>query len=138
MEAKDFLEVAKRLLNSEDEADRRTSISRAYYAVFNQVKSFLANANIKLPKDAAGHEKAHQYLLNSGIQEARKLADALSNLRNNRNDADYELLSPKFPYDKKNCGLACFKAVQFFERFDKINRASIVDGILDYKRKTNN
>lgn len=138
MKAKDFLEVAKKLYSSESEAERRTAVSRAYYAVFNFVKSFLANAQITLPKDAAGHEKAHQYLLNSGVLEARKLADDLSNLRVRRNDADYELLLPKYPHDKNNSALLCIKAEQFFERFNRVDSTSLIKGILDYKRKTNN
>lgn len=138
MEAKDFLEVAKRLQDSDREAERRTAISRAYYAVFNLVKGFLANAQITLPKDAAGHEKAHQYLLNSGLPEARKLADDLSTLRVRRNDADYELLSPKYPHDKNNSALLCIKAEQFFERLKAVDSTSLIKGIVEYKKKTNN
>lgn len=138
MEAKDFLELAKKLQGSESEAERRTAVSRAYYAVFNFVKSFLSDAQITLPKDAAGHEKAHRYLLNSGLPEARKLADDLSNLRVRRNDADYELHSPKYSHDKKNSGLLCFKAEQFFERFNKVDSTSLIKGIVEYKKKTNN
>lgn len=138
MEARDFLEVAKKLQDSENEAERRTAVSRAYYAAFNFVKGFLANAQITLPTAATGHERAHQYLLNSGLSEARKLADDLSALRLRRNDADYELLSPKYSHDKKNSGLLCFKAEQFFEKFNSVDSASLIKGILDYKRKTNN
>ena len=50
MNAKDFLEVAKKLQNSEVEAERRTAISRAYYATFNYVKGFLKNENIAILK----------------------------------------------------------------------------------------
>lgn len=138
MQAKDFLEVAKRLQNSEDEAERRTSVSRAYYAIFNYVKGFLANENIEIPKYAPGHEKAYQYLLNSGLPEAKKLADDLLNLRAKRNDADYELTSPKYQHDKKNSGFICVKAEQFFERFNKVNPTSLIKGIVEYKKKTNN
>lgn len=138
MEAKDFLELAKRLQNSDDEASRRTSVSRSYYAIFNHVKDFLKSSGIKLPSAAEAHEKAQQYLSNSGIDEAVDLADDLDNLRKNRNDADYELLSPKFTYDKKNCGLVSAKAMLFFDSFSKINRASLVKGILEYKKKINN
>jgi uncharacterized protein (UPF0332 family) len=138
MDGKDFLELAKKLQNSEVEAERRTSVSRAYYAIFNHVKSFLNIHNIKLPRAAQAHEKAHQYLYNSGIEEAEDLADTLDNLREKRNDADYELISPKYNHDKLNCGLTCVKANQFFARFDKINPASLVKGITEYKKKTNN
>lgn len=138
MEGKDFLELARKLRNSEIEAERRTSVSRAYYAVFNHVKTFLHTHNIKLPHTAQAHEKAYQYLFNSGIEEAEDLSDTLDNLRDKRNDADYELISPKHNHDKKNCGLTCVMANQFFNRFDTINPASLVKGIMEYKKKTNN
>lgn len=138
MNAKDFLEVAKKLQSSEVEAERRTAISRAYYAAFNYVKGFLKNENIAIPKDASGHKKAYHYLLNSGLSEARKLADDLDNLRDVRNDADYELISPKHKFDKLNCGLTCVKAIKFFENFERIDHGNLLKGIWEYKKKTNN
>jgi len=138
MEGKDFLELAKKLQNSDDEASRRTSVSRSYYAIFNHVKDFLKNNGIKLPYAAEAHEKAQQYLSNSGIDEAVDLADDLDNLRRNRNDADYELHSPRFTYDKKNCGLVSAKAMLFIDSFGRINRASLIKGITEYRKKTNN
>jgi uncharacterized protein (UPF0332 family) len=138
MEGKDFLELAKKLQNSGNEAERRTSVSRAYYAIFNYVKKFLHSSNIKLPASAEAHEKARQYLLNSGLEEAEDLAEDFHNLRERRNDADYEIISPKFQHDKYNCGLVCAKAVQFFERFSKMDCNNLLKGIWEYKRKTNN
>lgn len=138
MEGKDFLELAKKLQNSADEASLRTAVSRAYYAIFNHVKDFLNSSGIKLPKAAQAHEKTRQYLSNCGIDDAVDLADDLDNLRKRRNDADYELISPEYLYDKKNCGLVSAKAVMFLDRFAKINHASLVKGIREYKKKTNN
>lgn len=138
MEGKDFLELAKKLQNSDEEASLRTAVSRSYYAIFNHVKDFMTANGIKLPSAAEAHEKAQQYLSNSGIEEAEDLADDLDNLRRNRNDADYELRSPKFSYDKKNTGLVSAKAMLFFSNFDKLNRINLVKGILEYKKKTNN
>jgi uncharacterized protein (UPF0332 family) len=138
MEGKDFLELAKKLQSFADEASLRTSVSRSYYAIFNHVKDFLNTNGISMPKAAQAHEKAHQYLSNSGIDEALDLADDLDNMRNRRNDADYEMRSPKYAYDKKNCGLISAKAMQFLDNFDKLNRGRLVKGILDYKKRTNN
>lgn len=137
MDGKDFLELAKRLQNSDDEASRRTSVSRSYYAIFNLVKDFLSSNGVKLPKAAQAHEKAHRYLFYSGVVEAEDLAVELDNLRENRNDADYELHSPKFSYEKRNCDLVCIKANRFFEQFDKINPDQLLKGISEYKKKIN-
>src|SRR3990172_7650835 len=125
MEGKDFLELAKKFQNSGIEAERRTSVSRAYYAIFNHVKSSLNNLRIKLPEAAHAHEKMYQYLFNSGLEEAEDLAEELNNLRKRRNDADYELISPKFNHDKRNCGLICVKAMLFFDQFNKINPSNL-------------
>jgi hypothetical protein len=138
MEGKDFLELAKKFQSSENEAERRTSISRAYYAVFNHVKGFFSKTTIKLSAAAQAHEKIYQYLFNSGIEEAADLASDLKSLREKRNDADYELISPRYNHDKVNCGLTCVKAIQFFDRFDKIPPTNLIKGILEYKKKTNN
>ncbi|MBM4141907.1 MAG: HEPN domain-containing protein [Nitrospira sp.] len=138
MEGRDFLNLAIKLQNAEDEAEHRTAVSRAYYAAFNHVKSFLYKCKIKLPKAAKAHVKAYQYLFNSGLDEAEDLAEILDNLRNYRNDADYELISPKYQHNKKNCHLVCFQAEQFFNRFDKVDSIILEKGIWEYKKRTNN
>jgi uncharacterized protein (UPF0332 family) len=77
MDGKDFLGVSKRLYKSVYEADRRTSISRAYYALLNHVKSFLELKGIYLPQDHTTHKKIYLYLHNSGIEEAEDIAGNL-------------------------------------------------------------
>ncbi|MGQ3684268.1 MAG: hypothetical protein ACUBOA_04535 [Candidatus Loosdrechtia sp.] len=70
MDGKDFLGVSKRLYKSVYEADRRTSISRAYYALLNHVKSFLELKKIHLPQNYTTHKKYTFILI---TQELKRL-----------------------------------------------------------------
>ncbi len=137
MDAKEFIEVARRLHGSEHEADRRTSLSRAYYGVFNHVSGVLFGGGISLPKSAGAHGKAHRYLLNSGVEEAEELAEELDNLRKVRNDADYDLTNPRILPNRKNCSLYLLKAIQFIEQLDDIDSARLLRGIKDHMRAVN-
>ena len=101
MEGKEFLTVADRLYKSDHEADRRTSVSRAYYAVFNHVKPVLETIGVTLSADASAHQIIYRYLYNSGLDEAEDVADHLNSLRTKRNDADYDMKCSGF--DNNNC-----------------------------------
>jgi hypothetical protein len=135
MDGKDFLEVSKRLYKSKHEADRRTSVSRAYYGVFNHIKPIIESFGVLLPPDASAHEKIYRYLLNSGLDEGEDLAQDLSNLRTIRNDADYEMKVAGF--DSNNCLLWYKKAELCIHTFDGVDKKDLGKGIIEYKRKIN-
>ena len=132
MDGKDFLGVSKRLCESDYEADRRTSVSRAYYAFFNHIKAIL-KAKISLPNLAEAHELMRQYLHNSGMEEAKDIANNLSTLRTKRNEADYNMLSIDF--DKNNCVLSYKRAAVCIQKFDEIDHKSLIAGIKEYLAK---
>ena len=135
MEGKDFLEVANRLFKSAHEADRRTSVSRSYYAVFNHVKTVLESFGITLSSDASTHQKICQYLRNSGLDEAEGAAQNLSSLRTTRNDADYDMKASVF--DNKNCLLWYKKAELCIDSFNGVDKKELRKGIIEYKRIIN-
>lgn len=85
----DFLRVAIRFKDSKEEAERRTSVSRAYFAVYNQVKAFFNSNRVSIPKDASGHVIVVRYLRQS--QVAGDIGGRIDDLRTYRNDADYKL-----------------------------------------------
>lgn len=132
MDGRDFLDVSKRLCESDFEADRRTSVSRVYYAFFNQIKVLL-KARISLPDSAEAHEKMRQYLHNSGMAEAKDIANNLSTLRTKRNEADYNMSSIDF--DKNNCVLSYKRAAVCIQKFDEIDHKSLIAGIKEYLAK---
>lgn len=133
MDGKEFLDVAKRLHNSAHEADRRTSISRAYYAFFNHVRSCLAAKGIELPP-AGAHSKAYEYLRYSDILEAKETAAGLDSLRSKRNEADYDMRAKNITTN--NCLLWYMKAEKCVNDFDNINKDVLAEKIIDYKKRT--
>ena len=93
MDAKDFLTVAERYQASPREAERRTSIGRSYYALFNFVKTILEGSGVIFPGDASDHRKLVDYLIRAGHRVAASTGQELKGLRSERNSADYELRS---------------------------------------------
>ena len=139
MEGKDFLEVACKLSKSTSEADRRTSVSRAYYALFNHVKHILESLlGSALPSDATAHEKIYRYLHNSKLDKAEDIAQDLSSLRTIRNDADYDMKASGF--NSNNCLLWYKKAeicIGTFDGFDSVDKKELRKGIIEYRKKIN-
>lgn len=93
----DFMVIAEEFKDSHDEAHRRTSVSRAYYALYNHVKHFFETKGIMA---FSGRAEDHTELLNQltglGNHKAKTIAQNLRGLRNDRNDADYEMQTNRF------------------------------------------
>lgn len=67
MTGRDFLTFAKTLHASDDEAARRTAISRAYYALYHHVRDQLISAGIRVTTNPDEHERMIRFLKNSGV-----------------------------------------------------------------------
>ena len=98
MDPRDFLATAGRLLAGEPtEADCRTCVSRAYYAVFLTVRDIMCRrVSIALRSAALGgrrpsHVKTIRCLRGASDSEVRCLGKELDNLYSARLDADYEM-----------------------------------------------
>ncbi len=131
----DFLTVADKLRCSSDEAERRTSVSRSYYSVFNYLKTCLAKHGIPVSSSASGHEQIIQYLNNAGIAEAKTLGRIVGDLRSERNKADYSMELKRF--NEEVCSLLFDKARRAIGNFDScISKGSVfIDGINDYRKR---
>ncbi len=99
----EFLEVAKKLKDSLNESDRRTSVSRSYYSVFNYIRTYLEENSIPIPT-FAGHEVLIQYLKHSGMSKGKMLGQMVEDLRTERNKADYDMKTQRF--NNKTCHFA--------------------------------
>jgi uncharacterized protein (UPF0332 family) len=119
MTGKDFLDFAKTIHSDDDEATRRSAVSRSYYALFHQVKSIVVSTGIPIKKDASAHIKLVHYLRNAGIPDARFIGSNLQGLREMRNDADYDLNTTKF--NKNTCALQYSLAKTSCDKLDSIN-----------------
>jgi len=120
----DFLKIAEQFHVSKVEAERRTSIGRSYYALYNQLLAALSSQGVSFEREDS-HGRLVYYLINCPPLKARTIGEDLKTLRNHRNDADYDMAKSvnaresEFVY-KKACN-----AVQQFGALD----ASDVDKI---------
>lgn len=100
MNPSDFISLAVRLSNSSQEADLRSSVSRAYYGAFHLARQFLADCGLRFAqKDlyaAEVHKKVRYCLSEAANSDAVVVAGRLRFLRDQRNEADYDLDSNKF------------------------------------------
>ena len=132
MDPLDFIKTANSLESSNEEADRRSAVSRAYYAVFNHIKRYLKDCGIYIPENHTAHIKIARYLRYSGLSNAKEMGDAVENLRDERWDADYEL-GLNGP-SKNDCKLIVLKAQQTIQSFDSCKRSELINGIRQYQK----
>lgn len=90
MDALDFLDVANRLQDSDRESDRRTSVGRSYFALFNYARARVSNIR-PIPDHVDAHLAVAHYLTRANDRNLQRVGHALGNLRISRNSADYEL-----------------------------------------------
>jgi uncharacterized protein (UPF0332 family) len=132
MDPLDFIKTANNLKNSREESDRRSSVSRAYYAVFNYVKLYLESCGINIPKDSSAHIKIPIYLKNSGLQNAKQVGKSVGDLKDNRIDADYKM-NLSWP-NSKDCIFIVLKAELAIKDFDSCKGTALINGIRQYQK----
>jgi len=131
MDPIDFIKTANSLKNSREEADRRSSISRAYYAVFNYIRFYLEAQGVNVPRSSA-HDKIQKYLKNSGLQIAEDIGKRVDELEDDRVEADYHL-NLDGP-NSNHCNLTILKAQQVIKDFDSYKGTALINGIRQYQR----
>jgi hypothetical protein len=125
----DFLIVARNFYNSGSEAERRTAISRSYYALFNMLREKLLSVGVKLDRTADDHQLIAYYLTNCRpASPATGVGVALNSLRTDRNIADYDMSvsidAKKAEYAKK-AEFAYRKAADNFQKFDSLDMKAL-------------
>jgi hypothetical protein len=126
MTGKDFILFAQTLHGHKDEAARRSSVSRAYYGLFHQVKSVVASAGIRVPNDASAHPILARYLKETGkngVAGVRNIGEKLEELRAIRNDADYNLEDRGF--SKETCFLQFVIASSSYNKLLEIDSTEL-------------
>jgi hypothetical protein len=122
VEPVEFLHVANRLRGSEAEGDRRTSISRAYYSLFNTLKQHLGDLN-KFKDDDQDHAALRHYLINSNEKDLSSVGQTLGSLRVLRNDADYRM---ELEIDVAKANTVYARAESAIARFQAVPRNTVV------------
>lgn len=135
MTGRDFLTFAKTLYALDNEAARRTSVSRAYYALYHHVRERLILSGIPVTTKPEEHQKMARYLKNSGIDDAKYVGEQMNDIREKRNNADYELNDSSF--NKNTCALYCVKAESLFKQLDSIDKHLLREGLIQYAKSVN-
>jgi uncharacterized protein (UPF0332 family) len=132
----DFLTTANKLLaaGAPTQADIRTAIGRAYYALFHHVLLWW-KGQTQLPdyKDRA-HAKIRIAIFNAGISGARNFSRRMDRLNIARRKADYEL---GLHFNLADGQSALDLARQAVATFDALDKTALANGVEDYLRKTN-
>jgi len=133
MDPLDFFVTANKLKSSRQEADIRTAIGRAYYAIFNYIRSYLARNNITL-QDGSAHRDLRISIRNSGIGGAQELARDIQEIYDQRRIADYEMdMTSLNPND---CNMLVLKANMVVQTFQASEGPDLINGVRYYLRDT--
>lgn len=91
MNPTDFLDLADQLATRDTEAAFRTAVSRAYYGAFHTAAALIREMGVTLPAGPESHQKVRFCLMESGEPPGLQAGDSLQILRQDRNQADYDL-----------------------------------------------
>ena len=87
-----FIQVAIKLAPSRDEAERRTAVSRAYYAAFHAGRDFFDDLGFRVPRAEAAHVYVSRRLsAATSVPSLTAVGNDLNTLRGYRNQADYDM-----------------------------------------------
>ena len=126
MDPRKFLTVADALKHSSQEAEIRTAVSRAYYALFNHIRGYLAANNIEL-QDYRVHIILRRSIKNSGVQGAKAVARKMEDLWDDRRDADYDMQSTGWTRD--TCVTIVDKAREALTEFQSCQGQDLINGV---------
>ncbi len=110
----DYLRLAQQLAPLEDEAAKRTAISRAYYFMFHLARERAMRNGCKLSYAESSHKSVWDVYIRSPDTDCKSLGLEGSRLRERRNVADYDLpFKGRLPDDVQD---AIEKAAAFSQR----------------------
>ncbi len=91
MDPKDFLRVANDLAKSDEAAELRSAVSRAYYAAFHVARKLLVDMGFEISRGPAAHGDVCKYLGNAANPSVEHAGNNIGDLKGWRNQADYDL-----------------------------------------------
>jgi len=130
-----FLIVAEQLRDADLEAGRRSSISRSYYAAFNEIVASLREHQVTLPQRDA-HEKLCRCLTGTGHQALVLIAEHLRWLRLNRVAADYDMAANPDAFSTIETARALGRARKIRQQFISVGVDTAAGLLRDYLRRT--
>ena len=127
MNGRDFLDTARHLAGRNGEADRRSAVSRAYYAVFHAARDLLTALRFQTPRADKAHNYLYVRLNNCGERRVEDAAFRLDNLRGLRNQADYDVRRPLLPNAPADAVADADAILQVLGSLTPAERARITD-----------
>lgn len=108
-----YLNLAKQLAGTTDEASQRSAVSRSYYSVFCSARNFLRDQeNVQIPSGGRAHKYVWDYFERSPDIQRREIGQVGHRLRRARGTADYEDVVPQLG---QVVGLALLRADRLFQ-----------------------
>jgi uncharacterized protein (UPF0332 family) len=133
MIGREFLNTARHLAGRGNEADSRSAVSRAYYAVFHVVRDLLSALRFQTPRADRAHKYLYYRLNNCGEPSVENAAVLLDNLRSLRNHADYDLGRPLAADAAANAMADAALILQVLDNLTSIERTRIMDAVKVYE-----
>jgi hypothetical protein len=112
-----FFAITERYKNSQVEAERRTSVGRSYYALFNVLLGTLSGKGVTFRGTPDDHYTLISYLTKAGNRASGIAGSALKDLRLERNRADYDMnaamhsRTSEFVYQKATRAMYEFQSI---------------------------
>ena len=136
MNGAEFLTVAECLLDGETEAEWRSAVSRAYYAVFHQARRILLRCGFQPIRGDQAHAFLWLRLANSGHPDIRQAGLDLQELRGMRNWADYDMDQSMHHHEAAKHVTSAINLVQILQSVDAepVILSRITEAIKTYER----
>lgn len=140
MNPRDYLQCAAELAKKGTAADCRTSVSRAYYAVFHVARDYLLMGGLRIAKSDSAHVMVARLLSWSDDLTIGDVSTQIGDLRSARNEADYEMDRARLE-NVKNASMwletarSCIDALD--AAFTGSNRERIFQSIRANEKKVN-
>jgi uncharacterized protein (UPF0332 family) len=135
MNFRDFLAVASNLAAGDEEAEWRSAVSRAYYAVFHVACELLRAQGFQVPRADRAHAYLWRRLSNCGDASISNAGRSLNELRGRRNEADYDSHRPVLRVDAENAVRLAEELVESLDAMlDADHRDRMVETIKAYER----
>ncbi len=135
MDGWDFLTTAEALARSEQESDRRTSISRSYYASLHGILCALRPHRVVVKREHT--HQLSEWLRACEDPDLRQVGVKLHTLWAMRIDADYRMEMPASEFGAGQAQVAFHEARQILRIFQKTSPRSSANDIRAYLQKTN-
>lgn len=92
---REFLALAEDLSQRNDEASRRTAVSRSYYYVYHLARKRLEDNSFPFVRNESMHRQVWEKFERDPDPRCKKLYQLANILRDKRNQADYEQTFPR-------------------------------------------